>query len=56
VKGENMENEKMLTFEINIKLGIKDYRIRYLTKKGWILALIIAVIKLSMCHFNWPLK
>tara|TARA_B100001248_G_C27397886_1_gene467089 strand:+ start:4414 stop:4701 length:288 start_codon:yes stop_codon:yes gene_type:complete len=50
VKGglmETKENDNKFVFELNLKLQMKDYRLRYVTKKGWIVALILIAIKLG---------
>lgn len=44
---QNKEHDNKLAFEFHIKLQMKDYRLRYVTKKGWIVALILIAIKLG---------
>tara|TARA_Y100001935_G_scaffold255477_1_gene268804 strand:- start:813 stop:974 length:162 start_codon:yes stop_codon:yes gene_type:complete len=44
---ETKENDNKFVFELNLKLQMKDYRLRYVTKKGWIVALILIAIKLG---------
>ena len=48
VEMQNNKNDNKLTFEFHIKLQMEDYRLRYVTKKGWIVALILIVIKLGL--------
>lgn len=42
------ENDNKLSFEITIKLNLKDYRIRFATKRAIIIGTILMLIKVGL--------
>ncbi|MBX2996094.1 MAG: hypothetical protein KF681_14810 [Bdellovibrionaceae bacterium] len=49
---EQNQNDNYITFELNMKLQMRDYRIVLGLKRTWILAIIVGVIQLSV----WIIK
>ena len=43
---EKNKTDDKITFELNLKFQLRDYRFRLTSKKGWLVALIIIAIKL----------
>ena len=44
---ELKNDENKLIFEFNFKFQMKDYRLSFVTKKGWICAIVIIVAKIA---------
>lgn len=49
---EQNQNDNYITFELNMKLQMRDYRIVLGLKRTWILAIVVGVIQLVV----WVLK
>lgn len=45
---QNNKSDDKLTFEFHIRLQMKDYRLGYVTKKGWVLAIILILILIKV--------
>tara|TARA_Y100000034_G_C6622775_1_gene271551 strand:- start:7 stop:198 length:192 start_codon:yes stop_codon:yes gene_type:complete len=51
-KEEKMNDDKnKIILEMNFKIQMKDYRHRFVTKKAWIISLILIV-----CKILWSFK
>lgn len=49
---ETQNDENKLIIELNFKFQMKDYRLKLVTKKGWILASILASIKIALIIYK----
>jgi len=45
---KSIESDNKIILEMNFKFQMKDYRLRFVTKRAWICALIIIALRIAV--------
>jgi len=48
----NQNDQNKFIFECNVKFQLLDYRLRFLSKKTWIYALILMAFRIAMIFYG----